>query len=94
MLKHLERNLGFPGSSAGKEFTCNAGNSSLISGLGRSPGRKIGYPLQYCWASLVAQVVKNPHAKWEAWVQSLGQEDPLEEGMKTHSSIFTWRIPR
>ena len=44
-------------------------------------------------ASLVAQTVKNPSAMWETWVQSLGQEDPLEEGMATHSSILAWRIP-
>ena len=44
------------------------------------------------WASLVAQMVKNPTAMWETWVQSLGQEDPLEEGMATHSRILAWRI--
>jgi len=45
------------------------------------------------WASLVAQVVKNLHAVQETWVQSLGWEDPLEEGMATHSNILAWRIP-
>ena len=54
-----------PGSSAGKEFTCNAGDPSLIPGLGKSPGEGIGYPLQYSWASLVAQMVKNLLAVWE-----------------------------
>ena len=44
-------------------------------------------------ASLVAQMVKNPPVMQETWVQSLGWEDPLEEGMATHSSILTWRIP-
>ena len=45
-------------------------------------------------ASLVAQMVKNPHAMWETWVQSLGWEDPLEEkGMATYSSILAWRVP-
>ena len=44
-------------------------------------------------SSLVAQMVKNPPAMWEAWVQSLGWEDPLEEEMATHSSILAWRIP-
>ena len=53
----------------------------------------MGYPLQYCLASLVAQMVMNPPAAWEMWVQSLGREDPLEEGMATHSSIPAWRIP-
>ena len=45
------------------------------------------------WASLVAQRVKNLPATWEAWVLSLGGEDPLEEGMASHSSILAWRIP-
>ena len=45
------------------------------------------------WASLVAQRVRNPPAMWETWVRSLGWEDPLEEGMTTHSSILAWRIP-
>ena len=45
------------------------------------------------WASLVAQTVKNPPAMRETWVQSLGWEDPLEEGTATHSSIHAWRIP-
>ena len=50
--------MGFPGSSAGKESTCNAGDSSAIPELGRSPGEGIGYPLQYSWSSLVAQKLK------------------------------------
>ena len=45
------------------------------------------------WASLVAQTVKNLPAMWETWVQSLGWEAPLEEGMATHLSILAWRIP-
>ena len=52
----------------------------------------MGYPLQYSWASLVAQTVKNLPATRETWVRSLGREDPLEEGMATHSSILAWRI--
>ena len=59
---------GFPGSLAGKESACNAGNAGLIPGLGRSPGEGIGYPLQYPWASLVAQMVKNLPALRETWV--------------------------
>ena len=51
--------MGFPGSSAGKESTCNARDPSSIPGLGRCPGEGIGYPLQYSWASLVAQTVEN-----------------------------------
>ena len=57
------------------------------------PGEGVGYPLQYSWASLVAQRVKNLPAVQETWVLSLGWEDPLEEGMATHSSILTWSIP-
>ena len=53
-----------------------------------------GYPFQYSWVSLVAQMVKNPPAMQETWVRTLGWEDPLEEGMATHSSILAWRIPR
>ena len=60
----------------------------MIAGLGRSAGEGIGYPLQYCWASLVAQLVKNSPAMWETWVQSLGGEDPLEKGKATHFSIL------
>ena len=84
---------GFPGSSAGKESACNAGNPGLIPGFGRFPGEAIGYPLQYSWASLVAQLVKNLPAMWETWVQPLGWEDSLEEVMAPHSSTLTWKIP-
>ena len=58
--------------------------------LGRSPGERIGYPLWYSWASLLAQMVKNLPAMRETWVRFLGWEDPLEEGMATHSSILAW----
>ena len=81
------------GSSSGKESTCNAGDPSLIPGLGRSAEEGIGYPLQYSLASLVAQLVKNLLAIWETRVLSLSWEDPLEKGMATHSSILAWRIP-
>ena len=80
--------MGFPDSSVGKESTCNAGDPGLIPGLRRSAGECIGYPLQYSWASLVAQVVKNLPAMWETWVQSLGWKDPLEKGKATHSSVL------
>ena len=82
-----------PSSSVGKESACNAGDPSSISGLGRSAGERIGYPLQYSWASLVAQLVKSPPEMWETWVQSLSWEDHLEKGKATHSSIWAWRIP-
>ena len=65
----------------------------MIPGLGRSAGEGIGYPFQYFWASLVAQLVKNLPVMWEIWVQSLGWEDPLEKGKATHCSILARRIP-
>ena len=58
-MRKEEQKMGFPSSLAGKESTCNAGDFSSIPGLGRSPGEGIGYPLQYSWASLLAQMVKN-----------------------------------
>ena len=69
-----------PGSSDGKESTCNEGDPGSIPGLGRSAGVGLGYPLQYSWASLVAQLVKNLSVMQETQVQSLGWEGPLEEG--------------
>ena len=83
----------FPGSSAGKDSTCDAGDPGSIPGLGKSLGEGIGYPLQYSWVSLVAHTVKNLPAMQETWVPCLGGEGPLEEGMATHSSILAWRIP-
>ena len=59
--------LGFPGSSAGKESVCNAGDLGSAPGSGRSPGKGIGDLLHYSWASLVAQMVKNLPAMWETW---------------------------
>ena len=75
-----------PGSSAHGIF-----QATVLSGLPLpSPG--VGYPLQYSWASLVAQLVKNLPAMWETWIQSLGWEDPLEKGKATYSSYLAWRI--
>ena len=74
--------------------TCNAGDSGSIPGSERTSGERIGYPFQYSWASLLAQMVKNLPSVEETWVQSLGWEAPLEEGLATHSSILAWRIPR
>ena len=72
--------LGFPDNSVGKEPTCNAEDSGLIPGSGSSPGEGIDYPLQYSWASFVAQMVKNLPAMQETWIRSLGWEDsPGEE---------------
>ena len=65
----------------------------LIPGSGRISGEGLGYSLQYSWPSLVVQAVKNLPAMREIWVQSLGWEDPQEEGMATYSSSLAWRIP-
>ena len=75
------------------ESACNAGDPSLIHVLGISTGEGIGYSLQYSWASLMAQLVKNPPAMWETWVRSPGWEDSLEKGKTTHSSILGRRTP-
>ena len=83
----------FPHSSVGKELACNAGDPGSIPESGRSAGEGIGYPLKFSWASLVAQLVKNPPAMQETWVQSLDWEDPLEKEMATHSSTLAWKIP-
>ena len=78
---------GVPDSSVGKESACNAGDPGLIPGSGRSTGKGIGYPLQYSWASLVAQLV-NPPAVLETWVRFLGWKIPLDKGKATDSSIL------
>ena len=75
------------GSSAGEESTCNAGNPGLIPGSGSPPWRR-----DRLHTPVVAQMVKNPPTVRETWVRSLGWEDPLEEGMATHSGIHAWRI--
>ena len=77
---------GLPGGSAGAESTCNAGDPGSSPGLGSSAGEGIGYPLQYSWASLEAQLVTNLPAMQETWVRSLGWDDPLE-------SVLAYRIP-
>ena len=73
-----------PGSTGkqifGKGSACNAGDPGSIPGSGRSPGEGIGCPPQYSWASLVAQLGKNPPAMRETWVPPMGWEDPLEKG--------------
>ena len=78
----------FPHSPVGKESACNAGDPSLIPGLGRFAGEGISKPFPFPWASLVAQLVKNLPAMWETWAASLGWEDPLEKEKATHSSIL------
>ena len=84
---------GFPDSSVGQESACKAGDPGWIPGLRRSAEEGIGYPLQYSWASLMAQLVKNLPAMWDTLIRFLGQEDPLEKGKATNSSILVWRIP-
>ena len=81
----------FPGGSDGKAY--NAGDLGSISGWERFPGEGNGNPLQHSWASLMAQRLKCLPAMQETWVRSLGQEDPVEKEMATHSSILAWRIP-
>ena len=88
--RHIDQ--GFPDSSVGKESACNAGDPGSIPRSGRFVGEGIGCPLQYSWASLVAQLVKSSPPMWETWVLSLGWEDPLETGKATHSSILAWSI--
>ena len=83
----IYRYMDFSGGSDGKESACSAGDPSSIPGSGRSPREGTGYPLQYPWAPLVAQMVKNLPAVQETWVWS------LEERKATHSSIVAWRIP-
>ena len=85
--------MDLPDSSVGKESARSAGDPGSIPGSGRSIGEGIGYPLQYSWASLMTQLVKNLPAMPETWVRSLDWEDPLEKGEVTHSSILAWRIP-
>ena len=85
---------GLPSSSAGKESACNAGDLGLISGLGKSPGEGLGYPLQYSWASLVAQTVKNLPATWETWIWSPGEGNgyPLQySGLENFMDRGAWR---
>ena len=82
----------FPCGSAGKDSACNTGEPGSVPRSGRSTGEGVSCPLQYSWASLVAQLVKNLPAMQKTWIRSLGWEDPLEKGTAIHSSIPAWRI--
>ena len=93
-LGFLDNSGKLSGNSVCKESFCNAGDPGSIPGSGRSSGEGIGYPPQYSWTSLVAQLVKNLPAMRKTWVRSLGWEDPLEKEKATHPSILVWRIPR
>ena len=87
-------NKGFPGSSAGKESVCNLGDPGCIPRWGRPPGEGIGHPLQCSLGYLMAQEVRiYLQCGRLGFIQSLGWEDPPEEGMATHSSILAWRNP-
>ena len=86
LLFNMLSRLGFPDISVGKESACNAEDPGSIPGSRRSPGEGTGYPLQYSWAYLVAQLEKNLPEIQEIWVQSLGWEDPLKKGKATHSN--------
>ena len=92
LMSVAQESWGFPDSSVGKESTCSAGDPSSIPVSGRATGEGIGYPLQYSWASLVAQL-KESTSMQKTWVRSLGREDPLKKGKATHSSILAWRTP-
>ena len=81
-------NYNYPCCSGGKESTCNAGELCLSPRSGKSPGGGIGYPLQYFWASLRAQLIKTLPAMRETWIWSLGWEDPLVKKKATHFSIL------
>ena len=74
-------------NSVGKESTCKTGDPSSIPGSGRSAGEGIGYPLQYSWSSLVAQMVKNPPAMWETWypLQYFGLESSIGSQRAGHN---------
>ena len=83
LLKLYSKSWGFPGSSAGKESACNAGDPGSIPGLGKAAVEGIGYPLQYSWDSLVSQMIKNLPEMQVTWVPSLGWEE----------NILAWKIP-
>ena len=88
--------FGIPDSSVGKESTCNAGDPSLIPGLGRFTGEGIGYPFQWEVHFLgfpCGSAGKESACDVGDLIQPLGLEDLLEKGKATHSSILAWRIP-
>ena len=84
--------MGFPGSSVVKRICLQCRRPQFDSSVRKNHWRRVGYPVQYCWASLMAQLVKNPPAMWETCVWSLGQKNPLEKGMVIHSGILAWEI--
>ena len=85
--------MGFPGSSAGKESICNAGDPSSIPGESKIPWRRDWLPTPVFLGFPGGSDSKESTAMWETWDQSLGWEDPLEEGIATLSGILAWIIP-
>ena len=83
----------FPGSSVGKESACNAGDPGSIPGLGLIPWRMDRLPTPVFLGFPDGSELKNLPVTWETWVQFLGWEHPLEEGMAIHSNILAWRSP-
>ena len=91
--------LTIPGGSEVKASACNMGDLGLIPGSGRSPGEGkgillhiyMGFPSGTSGNGTICQC--RTHKRSRLWVQSMGQENPLEEGMATPSSILAWRIP-
>ena len=88
---HTHIYMGFPDSSVGKESACNSGDPGSIPGSGRSAGEGIGCPLQYSWASLVTQLVKNLPEMRETWIHFLGWEDSLEKGTYVYKFLYIRR---
>ena len=85
--------MGFPGGSVVR-ICLQCSRSGFDLWMAKIPWRRDSQPIpMYSWASLAPQIVKNPSAMWETWVGNLGWEDPLKEGMASHSSILAWRIP-
>ena len=85
--------MGFPGSSAGKESTCNAGDPGSIPGEGKIPWRRDRLPTPVFLDFPGGLDGKECTSVWETWVRYLAWEDRLEEGIATHSSILAWRNP-
>ena len=84
----IKRYKSFPHSSVSKESACNAGDPGSIPGAGRFAGEGTGYPLQYSWASLMAQLVKNTPANFLSHQQSFYFRNEENEAQ----NYITWQI--
>ena len=93
---NVPKHFGLPSSLPDEQGPCRAVGEGIHTSwcLFQDLVKGLRVNLSNSWASQVAQMVKNLPAKRETWVQVLGREDPLEEGMATHSRILAWRIPR